>query len=155
MLLTQFLHLFGVYFIEERSLVFSPFKKKLPLNKVKECWTNNLYTPHWGKNQFRIHRFKISRWNVSLWNWQQNGKLLFVYFSVSHTFSLSFIFIYLHSMLQWSSVNKSSLTKLWKIITCDTVFSLRCHVTTFPISRQSQIIFSHTGRSSPSLLRNP
>ena len=35
------------------------------------------------------------------------------------------------------------------------MFSLRCHVTTFPISRQSQIIFSHTGRSRRKLLDIP
>ena len=45
---------------------------------------------------------------------------------------------------------KPYFTQFKKIIACDTkVFLLRCHVTTFPISRHhSQIIFSHTGRSS-------
>ena len=45
--------------------------------------------------------------------------------------------------------NQWSLKIVETIITCDTMFSLWCRVTTFPaISRQSQIIFSHTGRSS-------
>ena len=74
------------------------------------------------------------------------------FLSNSHLLTFDYL-IYLHSMLHWLSVNKSSRTKLWKIITCDTVFSLRCQVTTFPISRQSQIIFSHTGRSSRKILR--
>ena len=68
----------------------------------------------------------------------------------SHSLSHCHLLTFSPPYLLTQCVIQSSLTKVkfWKIITCDTVFSLRCHVTTFPISRQSQIIFSHTGRSS-------
>ena len=59
--------------------------------------------------------------------------------------------LFIHRNLELGSgrARISEALKSWKtIITCDTMFSLWCRVTTFPISRQSQIIFSHTGRSS-------